>query len=50
MKRIRFYIGKWWLNLGLYIMPSDAKAYFGYNTNFLHQFKNPDNSSWRTIR
>ena len=39
MTRIRFYIGKWWLNLGLWIMPFDAKAYFGYNINFLHRLK-----------
>lgn len=39
MKRIRFYLGKFWLGLGLYIMPFEAKAYFGYNRNFLDRMR-----------
>lgn len=35
MKKFRFYIGRAWLWAGLWIMPFEAKAYYGYNTNFL---------------
>jgi len=37
--RIRFYLGRKWLGLGLWIMPSDAKAYFGYNIDFLRRIR-----------
>lgn len=35
MKKLRFRLGRVWLNLGLWIMPPEAKAYFGYNERFL---------------
>jgi hypothetical protein len=37
MKKLRFRIGRAWLGLGLWIMPSEAKAYFGYNESFLRR-------------
>ena len=43
MKKLRFFFGRFWLNVGLYIMPSEAKAYFGYNIHFLwQQSRGPD--------
>lgn len=33
--RLRFYIGRFWMSAGLYIMPFEARANFGYNRSFL---------------
>jgi hypothetical protein len=35
MKKLRFNLGRFWMNAGLWIMPFEAQASFRYNTNFL---------------
>lgn len=33
--RLRFYVGCFWLHVGLWIMPFEADASYRYNTKFL---------------
>lgn len=36
MKKIRFYIARVWMLVGLFIMPIEAGCSVHYNTRFLH--------------
>lgn len=37
MKKIRFYIGRWVMTVGLYITPIEADPSIHYNTKFLRR-------------
>ena len=39
MKKFRFYVGRFCMQVGLYIMPMEARASFMYNVNFLRKME-----------